>query len=287
MSIERKTYANIEENRIDKVSLGIATPQDVLDWSNGEVTKPETINYKTYKPEPDGLFDELIFGPVTDYKCPICAKKYKRSSEGITCEATELCKEKKPEILPKISRRSRMGHIKLNSPVVHFWFFKVDNSIITKLLGLKIGDTDKSQTRVSLEGVIYYKSHIVLDSGGLKSLPKNLIIEINQAAAIYRNVLMEIREKFETNSSEYKEITEAIEELEEKATSKEGKDYGIDFYELNEIIEYYSDAKIDSGAKAIETLLTNFDLQEARKEVKAEIQKLTKQIASNKEKGRQ
>ena len=131
--------------------------------------------------------------------------------------------------------------------------------------------------KVSLEGVIYYKSHIVLDSGGLKSLPKNLIIEINQAAAIYRNVLMEIREKFETNSSEYKEITEAIEELEEKATSKEGKDYGIDFYELNEIIEYYSDAKIDSGAKAIETLLTNFDLQEARKEVKAEIQKLTKQ----------
>ncbi len=287
MSIERKTYANIEENRIDKVSLGIATPQDVLDWSNGEVTKPETINYKTYKPEPDGLFDELIFGPITDYKCPICAKKYKRSSEGITCEATELCKEKKPEILPKISRRSRMGHIKLNSPVVHFWFFKIDNSIITKLLGLKIGDTDKSQTRVSLEGVIYYKSHIVLESGGLKSLPKNLIIEINQAAAIYRNALMEIREKFEPNSSEYKELTEAIEELEEKATSKEGKDYGIDFYELNEIIEYYSDAKIDSGAKAIETLLTNFDLQEAKKEVKAEIQKLTKQISSNKDKGRQ
>ncbi len=287
MSIERKTYAHIEENRIDKVSLGIATPQDVLEWSNGEVTKPETINYKTYKPEPDGLFDELIFGPVTDYKCPICAKKYKRSSEGIFCEATELCKEKKPEILPKISRRSRMGHIKLNSPVVHFWFFKVDNSIITKLLGLKIGDTDKSQTRVSLEGVIYYKSHIVLNSGGLKSLPKNLIIEINQAAAIYRNALMEIREKFDANSSEYKEITEAIEELEEKATSKEGKDYGIDFYELNEIIEYYSEAKIDSGAKAIETLLTNFDLLEARKEVRAEIQKLTKQIASNKEKGRQ
>ncbi|MBR4025628.1 MAG: DNA-directed RNA polymerase subunit beta', partial [Mycoplasmataceae bacterium] len=163
MPISSKRYVDIDENKIEKVSLAIATPEDVLEWSNGEVTKPETINYKTYKPEPDGLFDELIFGPVTDYRCPICAKKYKRSSEGLFCEATELCKEKKPLILPKISRRSRMGHIKLNSPVVHFWFFKVDNSIITKLLGLKVGDTDKSQTRVSLEGVIYYKSHIVLE----------------------------------------------------------------------------------------------------------------------------
>ncbi len=286
MIISRR-YAEIEDNKIEKVSLGIATPQDVLDWSHGEVTKPETINYKTYKPEPDGLFDELIFGPVTDYKCPICAKKYKRSSEGLFCEATELCKEKKPEILPKISRRSRMGHIKLNSPVVHFWFFKVDNSIIAKLLGLKVGDTDKNQTKVSLEGVIYYKSHIVLESGGLKSLPKNLIIEINEAAVIYRNALMEIREKMKPNSAEYKEVSEAIEDLEERATSKEGKDYGIDFYELNEIIEEYSDAKIDSGAKAIEFLLKNFDLQAAKKEVKAEIQKLTKQINSIKEKGKQ
>lgn len=286
MIISRR-YAEIEENKIEKVSLGIATPQDVLEWSHGEVTKPETINYKTYKPEPDGLFDELIFGPVTDYKCPICAKKYKRSSEGLFCEATELCKEKKPEILPKISRRSRMGHIKLNSPVVHFWFFKVDNSIISKLLGLKIGDTDRSQTKVSLEGVIYYKSHIVLESGGLKSLPKNLIIEINDAAVIYRNALIEIREKMKINSQEYKEVTEAIDDLEEKATSKEGKDYGIDFYELNDIIEEYSNAKIGSGAGAIEFLLKNFDLQAAKKEVKTEIQKLTKQINSSKEKGKQ
>ncbi|MBR3259527.1 MAG: DNA-directed RNA polymerase subunit beta' [Mycoplasmataceae bacterium] len=287
MPISSKRYVDIDENKIEKVSLAIATPEDVLEWSNGEVTKPETINYKTYKPEPDGLFDELIFGPVTDYRCPICAKKYKRSSEGLFCEATELCKEKKPLILPKISRRSRMGHIKLNSPVVHFWFFKVDNSIITKLLGLKVGDTDKSQTRVSLEGVIYYKSHIVLESGGLKSLPKNLIIEINDAASIYRDALLEIREKFEPNSDEYSEITLVVENLEERATSKEGKDYGIDFYELNEIIEEYSSAKIDSGVKAIEYLLKNFDLQEAKKEVKNEIDKLTKQILSNKEKGKQ
>lgn len=280
MAIISRKYANIEENKIDKVSLALATPEDILDWSHGEVTKPETINYKSYKPEPDGLFDELIFGPVIDYKCPICAKKYKRSSEGLFCEATPMCKEKKPEILPKISRRNRMGHIKLNSPVVHFWFFKVDNSVISRLLGLKVGDTDKSQTRVSIEGIIYYKSHIVLESGGLKSLPKNLIIEINDAAYIYREALLEIREKYQPGTFEHSEITENIQMLEEKATSKMGKDYGIDFYELNEIIEEYSDAKIDTGAKAIEYLLTNFDLHQAQKEVKNEIAKINKQLQS-------
>ena len=284
MAVLTRHYATIEENKIDKVSLALATPEDVLEWSNGEVTKPETINYKSYKPEPDGLFDELIFGPVTDYKCPICAKKYKRSSEGLFCEATPLCKDKKPEILPKISRRSRMGHIKLNSPVVHFWFFKVDNSIISRLLGLKVGDTDKSQTRVSIEGIIYYKSHIVLESGGLKSLPKNLIIEINEAAIIYREALLEIRQNYAEDSFEYQEISEAIETLEEKAISKMGKDYGIDFYELNEIIEEYSEAKIDTGAKAIEYLLNNFDLRQARKEVKAEIARINKQLQSRSDK---
>lgn len=278
MPIISRKYANIEENRIDKVSLAIATPEDVLEWSHGEVTKPETINYKTYKPEPKGLFDEMIFGPTTDYKCPICAKKYKRSSEGSTCEATPMCKESKPEILPKISRRNRMGHIKLNSPVVHFWFFKVDNSIISRLLGLKVGDNDKLQTKVAIEGLIYYKSHIVLESGGLKSLPQNQIIEINEAAFIYREALLEIREKFTPDSFEYKDIDEAIKNLEEKATSKMGKDYGIDFYELNEIIEEYSEAKIDTGAKAIEYLLTNFDLKQARKEVKADIAKINKKL---------
>lgn len=86
----------------------------------GEVTKPETINYKSYKPEREGLFDELIFGPTTDYKCPICGTKYKRSDENTICEKTPMCQKYQPKILPKITRRSRMGHIHLNNPVVHF-----------------------------------------------------------------------------------------------------------------------------------------------------------------------
>lgn len=273
MPVSRK-YALIEQNKIKKISLALATPEDVLEWSNGEVTKPETINYKSYKPEAGGLFDELIFGPTTDFKCAICAKKYKKSNENTFCENTDLCKELKPEILPKISRRNRMGHIKLNSPVLHFWFFKVDNSILAKLLGLKVGDSNKSHARATIEGVIYYKSHIVLKSGGIKALPENLIIEINEAAYIYRQALEEIILKFEPESFEYREISTAIEELEQRASSKMGKDYGIDFYELNEIIEEFSDAKIDTGAKAFEYLLDNFNLEAVRDEIKSEINEI-------------
>ncbi|MGL4252341.1 MAG: DNA-directed RNA polymerase subunit beta' [Metamycoplasmataceae bacterium] len=273
MPLSRK-YASIEQNKIKNISLSLATPMDVLEWSHGEVTKPETINYKSYKPEAGGLFDELIFGPTTDYKCAICSKKYKKSNENTFCENTDLCKELKPEILPKISRRSRMGHVKLNSPVLHFWFFKVDNSILSKLLGLKVGGSNKIHSRGAIEGVIYYKSHIVLKSGGIKALPENLIIEINEAAYIYRQALEEIREKFKPDSPEFKEISSAISELEDRASSKMGKDYGIDFYELNEIIEEFSDAKIDTGAKAFEYLLENFNLQEVKAEVKKEIDEI-------------
>ena len=273
MPLTRK-YASIEQNKIKNISLSLATPLDVLEWSHGEVIKPETINYKSYKPESGGLFDELIFGPTTDFKCAICAKKYKKSNENTFCENTDLCKEMKPEILPKISRRNRMGHVKLNSPVLHFWFFKVDNSILAKLLGLKVGVSNKVHSRGAIEGVIYYKSHIVLKSGGIKALPENLIIEINEAAYIYRQALEEIRLNFQPDSFEFKEISSAIEELENRASSKMGKDYGIDFYELNEIIEEFSDAKIDTGAKAFEYLLSNFDLHAVQAEVKNEINEI-------------
>lgn len=70
-----RQYAKIYENTIEKISLALATPENILEWSRGEVTKPETINYKTFKPERGGLFDELIFGPLIDYKCPVCGKK--------------------------------------------------------------------------------------------------------------------------------------------------------------------------------------------------------------------
>ncbi|WP_322958492.1 DNA-directed RNA polymerase subunit beta' [Mycoplasmopsis felis] len=267
---------------IKKIILSLATREDVEKWSCGEVKKPETINYKTYKPEKDGLFDELIFGPVTDYKCPICNTKYRKTEENTICTKLPQCEKYKPVILPKISRRSRMGHIKLHNPVVHFWFFKIDHSIISKLLGLRVYDSNKQVTKSDLEKLIYYKSHIVLESGNLQSLKKNTIIDINEAAKIYQEVLEEML-TLEYDDPEIKEdIQAALEELIEYAESEDGKAFGIDFYLYNEIIEEYSKAKIGTGSKAIEYLLENIDLEKERDAVQSEIDAINLELADPK-----
>lgn len=276
--IQTRQYQKVHENEILSISLSLATPEDVKNWSHGEVTKPETINYKSFKPEKGGLFDEVIFGPITDYKCPVCGTKYKRSNEGQICEKSDECKIYKPQILPKSSRRSRMGHIELASPVVHLWFFTIAHSIIAKILGLKTEGSSKLHSRRQIENIIYFRSHIVLESGGLKSLPKNEIIEINRAAIIYRNTLLELREKFDEGSDAYEDISMAIEDLEQTASSKLGQDYGVDFYELNDIIHEYSDAKISTGAKAIEYLLQNFDIKANIRRVKAQIARISREL---------
>ncbi|TPE57557.1 DNA-directed RNA polymerase subunit beta' [[Mycoplasma] falconis] len=281
---KRSEYNSLNEEKISKISLALATPEDVQSWSHGEVTKPETINYKSYKPERGGLFDEIIFGPMIDYRCPVCGFKYKKINEGTYCTRTPLCVQEKVQILPKMARRNHMGHIKLCSPVVHFWYFKVDHSIIFKLLGLRSSRGSDTVKREELENLIYYKNHIVLESGGLKSLPKNQIIEINEAAIIYKAALEELLGRFEEGTEDYEDIKETLDNLVEKATSKIGQEYGIDFYELNEVIEHYSDAKIGTGALAIEYLLKNLDLKAEKAYVQGEIDKLNADEIANPEK---
>lgn len=268
-------------SHIDKITLSLATNEDVLNWSNGEVTKPETINYKSYKPERDGLFDELIFGPTTDFKCPICNTKYKRSDENSVCSKTPACEKYQPKILPKITRRSRMGHIHLQNPVVHFWFFKIDHSIISKLLGLKVANSNRTVTKTDLEKLIYYKSHIVLDSGNLKSLNKNEIIDINEAGSIYETALVEMLKQYDEGTEEYEDIKISLDELRDYASSKLGKDFGIDFYECNDIIHEYSTAKIGTGSQAIEYLLKNIDLEQEAKSVQLEIDAINASVPND------
>lgn len=280
--IQSRKYNTIIPNKINSVSLSLATSSDVKEWSHGEVTKPETINYKSYKPERYGLFDEVIFGPQTDFKCPICSTKYKRSNEGQICEKSDECKIFQPEILSSATRRTRMGHIELASPVVHFWFMKVGHSVLAKLLGLKPEGQSKTHSRADIENVVYFKSHIILESGDIKALPQNEIIDINNAAVIYRNALKEILRNHPEDSEAYKDINLTIQELEDTATSKIGKDYGIDFYEINMVIEEYSKAKIGTGAKAMEYLLENFDLKKETSNVKRQITKINKELESQK-----
>ncbi|HEU4575398.1 MAG TPA: DNA-directed RNA polymerase subunit beta' [Chitinophagaceae bacterium] len=142
-----------KENRpkatFSKITIGLASPDNILERSYGEVLKPETINYRTYKPERDGLFCERIFGPVKDYECA-CGKYKRIRYKGIVCDRCGV------EVTEKKVRRERMGHIKLVVPVVHIWYFKSLPNKIGYLLGV---------SSKKLESIIYYERFVVIQSG--------------------------------------------------------------------------------------------------------------------------
>src|SRR4030067_119914 len=131
----------------DALRIKVASPGVIKNWSYGEVTKPETINYRTFKAEKDGLFDERIFGPTKDYEC-YCGKYKKARFKGIICDKCGV------EVTSKRVRRERMGHISLASPVAHIWFFRGIPSLISILLGVSSRD---------VEGVIYFSRYLVTE----------------------------------------------------------------------------------------------------------------------------
>jgi DNA-directed RNA polymerase subunit beta' len=145
----------------DRVRISIASPEKIKSWSWGEVTKPETINYRTFKPEKDGLFCAKIFGPINDYEC-LCGKYKRMKYRGIICERCGV------EVTKSKVRRERMGHIQLASPVAHIWFFKSPPSRIGLVLDLSIKD---------LEKVLYFESYIVIDPADTPLKEKQLLSE--------------------------------------------------------------------------------------------------------------
>src|ERR1035437_6537654 len=137
------------KSNFTKVTISLASPEQILEWSHGEVTKPETINYRTYKPERDGLFCERIFGPVKDWECH-CGKYKRIRYKGIVCDRCGV------EVTEKKVRRERMGHIQLVVPVAHIWYFRSLPNKIGALLGLP---TKK------LDAIIYYERYVVIQPG--------------------------------------------------------------------------------------------------------------------------
>ena len=133
----------------DQIQIAIASPEKILSWSFGEIKKPETINYRTFKPERDGLFCARIFGPIKDYEC-LCGKYKRMKYKGVICEKCGV------EVTLSRVRRERMGHISLAAPVAHIWFLKSLPSRIGLLLDMTLKD---------LERVLYFESYIVLDPG--------------------------------------------------------------------------------------------------------------------------
>src|SRR5574344_1501859 len=137
------------KSNFTKICIGLASPEEILENSSGEVLKPETINYRTYKPERDGLFCERIFGPVKDYECH-CGKYKRIRYKGIVCERCGV------EVTEKKVRRERMGHIQLVVPVAHIWYFRSLPNKIGYLLGIPTKQ---------LDSIIYYERYIVIQPG--------------------------------------------------------------------------------------------------------------------------
>ncbi|MDP2720613.1 MAG: DNA-directed RNA polymerase subunit beta', partial [bacterium] len=193
----------------------LASSQDVLSWSYGEVTKPETINYRTFKPEKDGLFDEKIFGPTKDWEC-YCGKYKRIRYRGVICDKCGV------EVTQSKVRRERMGHIKLAAPVSHVWFFKGTPSKLSQLLDI---------TPRYLEAIIYFANYLVIDvdeekrKKALSDLDESFKKQADQIKNEYKKKLEEVDKnlkneikKLSIKNKEQKELI--IEELELKAKSK-------------------------------------------------------------------
>ncbi|MEK7710554.1 MAG: DNA-directed RNA polymerase subunit beta' [Planctomycetota bacterium] len=150
------------------VHIALASPNDIRSWSFGEVKKPETINYRTYRPEKDGLFCERIFGPERDWECA-CGKFKGTKHKGIICDRCGV------KVTHSRVRRKRMGHINLAAPVVHIWFFKAMPSRLGALLDIKT---------TSLEKVVYFQDYIVVDPGDTPLKPRQLLTEEEYRSAV-------------------------------------------------------------------------------------------------------
>ncbi|WP_428389342.1 DNA-directed RNA polymerase subunit beta' [Mucisphaera sp.] len=155
-------------NDFSKVKINLASPNDIRSWSFGEVKKPETINYRTYRPEKDGLFCERIFGPERDYECA-CGKYKGTKFKGIICDRCGV------KVTHSRVRRKRMGHINLAAPIIHIWFFKAIPSHLGNLLGMKTSD---------LEKVIYFQDYVVVEPGDTPLKEKQILTEDDYRHAI-------------------------------------------------------------------------------------------------------
>jgi DNA-directed RNA polymerase subunit beta' len=169
------------------IKISIASPEKIRSWSYGEVTKPETINYRTFKPERDGLFCAKIFGPITDWEC-LCGKYKRMKHRGVICDKCGV------EVTRSRVRRERMGHIELACPVSHVWFFKGLPSRIGHLLDISLRD---------LERILYFESYIVIDPGET---------DLEEGELLTEERFREVRDEFGVDSFDARMGAEAIKE---------------------------------------------------------------------------
>ncbi len=226
------------ENRITDFSsffIRLASPDKIVSWSHGEVTKPETINYRTQRPEKDGLFDERIFGPTKDFEC-YCGKYKRIRYKGIVCDKCGV------EVTRAIVRRERMGHIKLASPVSHIWFLRGVPSRVGMLLDISVPD---------LEKVIYFGGYIITSVDEKKRMEM-----IQSLEREYKSKLKSIGEK--TNKDILKEVydktSSELNGLRSYAVINESEYYNLS-------LKYAGAFEAGIGAEALRTICSNINLE--------------------------
>ncbi len=238
-------------NDFDRVRLKLASPEAILKWSDGEITKPETINYRTQRYEMDGLFCERIFGPAKDWEC-YCGKYKRIRYKGIVCDKCGV------EVTRSIVRRKRMGHIELAVPVSHIWFLRG----IPSKIGLALGMSPQA-----LEKVIYFSSYIITD------------VDVESR----KQALETLESEYKTKLKEFKknEDEDAVEEL--KAQYKDKKDSlkNINLYQVLNEVEYFKLStsfgqtfKAGIGAEAIRDILREMDVDKTIKGIRAELEEV-------------
>ncbi len=238
----------------DAVRLAVASPEDILKWSHGEVTKPETINYRTQKPERDGLFCERIFGPVKDINPHDNKLKGVRSREAAIDKNGEL-------VTKSIVRRERMGHITLAAPVAHIWFMRGTPSAMSLLLGLTVRN---------LERIAYFATYVILSSDDTKR--EQMLADLEAETEAGRAAIkMRYEKEAEDEKADVKALAEAQtkeqEELEERYTAKKAQLESLvrgalisetDFRNLPE--EYEELAEVGMGGTALKAMLDEIDM---------------------------
>ena len=256
--MDAESITNTKINDFSSVKLSVASPDEILEWSHGEVTKPETINYRTQRYERDGLFDERIFGPSKDWEC-YCGKYKRIRYKGVVCDKCGV------EVTRSIVRRERMGHIKLAVPVSHIWFLRGVPSKIGLILGVGVQN---------LERVIYFSKYIILDVDNTEK--EKALAQLEQEL---KNKRKEINKNFTSGSVEAKEKQEELKDI--YRTSKEELK-NLKKLQIISEIEYFNlstkYAQVFSagiGAEAIRTILEQMD-------IKKEVDKLKKSL-DNKE----
>ena len=240
---------SFDVNNLKAIQVGLASPAEIRSWSKGEVTRAETINYRTQKPEIGGLFCQKIFGPVKDYECH-CGKYKKIRYQGITCEKCGV------DVISKEWRRERMGHIELVSPCSHIWYLKS----IPSRMGLVLDISPKH-----LEDVIYYAAHICLKHGSSTVLQDKMFL--NEAIARVKfaeTIKTDILPTLPEGSGDIQNGKTIIERLEKP---EEAFDY---FTAVNYIMKY-TGATFGDGAESIKQLLHEVDLDEEFEKIHAEL----------------